>query len=176
MENPKVPPEAAAPPDRAGLRGTALVHFGPLWDATLEAKRQRGEGAVAVLVCHGMGQQVRYETISSIAQAILDEADAEGGTSSPLQVNLSQGNEGFLARAEVGWTDAGGIHHDVHVYEAYWAPLTEGKVTYWDTVKFLLLAACKGLWYSRPFGPRTFKRWMFGGPRQCRSAARLSSA
>jgi hypothetical protein len=168
MENPKIPPDAATPPDRVGLRGTALVHFGPIWDATLESERERGKGPVAVLVCHGMGQQVRYETISSIAQAIRTEARDKGGAVSPVEVHLCQGNDGFLARAEVGWTDPGEIPHDVHVYEAYWAPLTEGKVTYWDTVKFLLLAAWNGLRYSQPFGPRTFQRWMFGGRRTMR--------
>ena len=50
----------------------------------------------------------------------------------------------------------------MHVYEAYWAPLTEGKVSYWDTVKFLVRAAFKGLWWSKPLMRTTFKRWMFG--------------
>ena len=51
----------------------------------------------------------------------------------------------------------------VHVYEAYWAPLTEGRVTFWDTIKFLLRAAWNGRKYSTPFVRSTFCRWMFGG-------------
>jgi hypothetical protein len=142
--------------------GTPLVHAGPIWDEQLKELASRGVGPVAVVVCHGMGQQVRYETISSVAQAIRAEAEARNGAVSPVQVHLAADPDGSLiARAEVGWRDAQGGAHEVHVYEAYWAPLTEGKVTYWDTVKFLLLAGWNGMKYSQPLGPRTFKRWMF---------------
>jgi hypothetical protein len=52
-------------PDHAGpvFVPERLIHYGPLWDERLEAARKANEGPVAVLVCHGMGQQVRYETI-----------------------------------------------------------------------------------------------------------------
>lgn len=43
---------------------------------------------VAVLVCHGMGQQVRYETISAVANAIRIEAEKAGGVAEPLDVRL----------------------------------------------------------------------------------------
>jgi hypothetical protein len=149
-------------PERAGLAGTKLVHSGPIWDATLEATRGSHLGPVAVLVCHGMGQQVRFETISSVAEAILLEARADDAETMPVEVHLCEANDDFLARAEVKWTKDG-TPHEVHVYEAYWAPLTEGKVTYWDTVKFLCRAAWGGVQYSRPFWPVSFERWMFGG-------------
>ncbi len=162
---------ATAGPKRPGLAGTRSVHYGPIWDQTLEAANLRGNGPVAVLVCHGMGQQVRYETISSVAQAILTEAAAEGGSSEPVEVHLTQANDDFLGRAEIEWTDKENEKHRVHVYEAYWAPITEGRVTYWDTIKFLLLAAWNGLKYSKPFVRGTFRRWMFGG----RQALTISS-
>jgi hypothetical protein len=111
-------------PERAGLAGTKLVHSGPIWDATLEATRGSHLGPVAVLVCHGMGQQVRFETISSVAQAILLEARADDAETMPVEVHLCEANDDFLARAEVKWTKDG-TPHEVHVYEAYWAPLTE---------------------------------------------------
>ena len=56
---------------------------------------------VAMLVCHGMGQQVRYETISSVADCLLTEAKAEGGTADPVVINLSCENQNFLPRAEI---------------------------------------------------------------------------
>jgi len=141
---------------------TELIHYRPLWDERLEA-----EGAVAVLVCHGMGQQVRYETISSVAEALLTEARNEQAKVFPVEVTLAQANDDFLARAEVKW-EKDGCKHEVHVYEAYWAPLTEGKVTYWDTIKFLLRAGWAGLSYSRPFWLSSFQRWVFGGPKRTR--------
>ena len=143
------------------------IHYRPLWDERLEQANRSGEGPVAVLVCHGMGQQVRYETISSVAEALLTEARDDKATVSPVEVTLAQANDDFLARAEVKW-EKDGRSHEVHVYEAYWAPLTEGKVTYWDTVKFLLRAGWDGLKFSRPFRASSFQRWMFGGPKQMR--------
>ena len=157
-------PVALAPAPRE-LTGTRLIHYGPAWDAELEETRATPEGPVAVLVCHGMGQQVRYETISQVAEAIRTEAREQGATVSPVEVHLCDENSSFLARAEIQWTDTAQQAHNVHVYEAYWAPLTEGQVSYWDTIKFLLLAAAKGLWFSRPFSARRFERWMFGGPK-----------
>ena len=122
-------------------RGTPLVHYGLTSDSTREAVSDTASGVVAILVCHGMGQQVRYETISSIAEAIRTEATELGGTSAPVQVHLSYDKGAFLARAELQWSDKTKVDHAVHVYEAYWAPLTEGEVTYRDTILFLLSAA-----------------------------------
>ena len=111
-----------------------------------------------------MGQQVKFETISMVAGAILDEARSQGGATKDLTVHLSRVDDQFVARAEVAWKDASGGSHEVHVYEAYWAPLTEGLVSYRDTLKFLFEAAWEGLRASQPFGSKTFGRWMFGKP------------
>lgn len=153
--------------------GTAQVHYGPVWDATLqEAADALDKTIVAVLVCHGMGEQVRYETISSVAEAILERARIDVGDDnvSAPEVALACEDQNYLARAEIKWrnSDEDGrvLHqHEVHIYEAYWAPVTEGQVTYWETVKFLLGAAWNGLKFSHPFGAHSFKRWMFGEPK-----------
>ena len=116
---------------------------------------------VALLVCHGMGEQVRFETIGQIAASILKEATAQGCTVAQTVVNLSSQNESFLARAELNWTTPLGRPHSVHVYEAYWAPVTEGQVTYWETIKFLFSAAWKGWKSSRLFKPCGFQRYLF---------------
>jgi hypothetical protein len=157
-----------SPPLRPILKGTRLVHYGPTWDESLEKTRETSDGPVAVLVCHGMGQQVKYETISAVAEAILREAQALGGAVTPVEVHLSEENGQFLARAEIKWIDKDGRKHEAHVYEAYWAPVTEGRVTYWDTVNFLLHAAGNGLRYSRPFMASSFDRWIFGGHKTMR--------
>jgi hypothetical protein len=142
---------------KMGVTGTDLIHYGPTWNTP--AKLEQGPESVAVLVCHGMGQQVRYETISAVANAIRIEAVAEGGKVDPVEVHLSKENDAFLARAELNWQDTGQVEHCVHVYEAYWAPLTEGKVSYWDTLKFLFGAA----WTCFRYSQGKFSRWMFGG-------------
>jgi hypothetical protein len=112
-----------SPPNRPGVTGTTLVHYGPIWDRSLDATQESKERPVAVLVCHGMGQQARYETISAVAQCILAEAKTQGGTVTPVEVHLTEANGEFLARAEINWTDKSNDKHQVHVYEAYWAPL-----------------------------------------------------
>ena len=117
---------------------------------------------VALLVCHGMGEQVRFETVGQIAASVLKEAASRGCAVSETGVELSFQNEGFLARAELNWTTLTGKPHSVHIYEAYWAPVTEGKVTYWETISFLFSAAWKGWRSSKLFRPCGFQRYLFG--------------
>src|SRR5579864_2285894 len=140
------------------------IRTGPIWDQSCRDAKEATGGPAAVLVFHGMGQQVKFETISAVAGAIREEARAQGGVTRDLAVHLSRVEDQFLARAEIAWRDAGGGSHEVHVYEAYWAPLTEGQVSYWDTLKFLFNAGWSGLRYSWPFSSRIFQRWMFGDP------------
>ncbi len=169
----RLPLELNAGPHRTG---TAQVHYGPMWDEALqEAALASNKSIIAVLVCHGMGEQVRYETISAVAEAILEEARTEVGAEnvSRPEVALVCEEQNFLARAEIKWrhTDEEGsvMHeHQVHIYEAYWAPVTEDRVSYWDTVKFLVGAAWDGVKHSHPFGPHSFTRWMFGGAKTLR--------
>jgi hypothetical protein len=117
---------------------------------------------VAVLVCHGMGQQVRYETIGQLGASILAAAKRRGCHIHTNGVELAFQNDDFLARAELNWTDPAGDLHQVHIYEVYWAPIVEGKVTYTDTIRFLFLAAWAGIHRSGFFHPAYFCRWMFG--------------
>jgi len=121
-----------------------------------------GPVPVALLVCHGMGQQVRFETIGQIAASLLKQARAQGCTLNGTGVELSFQNESFLARAELNWTTPEGEPHSVHVYEAYWAPVTEGQVTYWETIKFLFSAAWQGFRSSKFFKACNFQRYLFG--------------
>ena len=141
------------------LQNPTRVSYGP--NGELERSE---DGPVAVLVCHGMGQQVRYETISSIAACIRHEAEREGHEVTPEQVHIFKTGDQFFTRVEVGWKDPAEKQRTVHIYEAYWAPLTEDRVTYWDTIKFLFFAGWNGLKYSKPFRRSTFQRWMFGEP------------
>jgi hypothetical protein len=124
----------------------------------------------AVLVAHGMGQQVPYETIDGVAQAAARGAEDAGAaiTSSVIRsVRLGTENkndvEPELVRAEFQITDPKDGVHEVHVYEAYWAPITEGKVSASDVVRFLLSSGWNGI---RNTSARTYRRWMFGRERQ----------
>ncbi len=132
---------------------------------TFAAKEDGKPVPSAVLVFHGMGQQVRFQTLSDLASTILDEAEARGGNVTELHIGIAPKASSpgqFLARAEIAWTDKAGTPHAAHVYEAYWAPLTEGKVGYWDTIKFLLEGGWNGLRCIFPRVRWTFDRWVFG--------------
>jgi hypothetical protein len=117
-----------------------------------------------------MGQQVPYETIDGVAQATQRGAQDAGATikSSVIRtVRLGTLNkddiEAQLVRAECEVADQHGSLHEVHIYEAYWAPLTEGKVTAADVVRFLFSSGWNGIWNTTA---RTYRRWMFGRERQ----------
>lgn len=121
---------------------------------------------IAMLVCHGMGKQVRFETLGQVAALILKYAkEQESCTDFENTVQLSQQSGSFLARAELAWKDQRGTQRNLHIYEAYWAPVTEGKVTYRDTVAFLFSAAWQGIRSSKLFRPNRFQRYLFGAMR-----------
>jgi len=127
---------------------------------------------VAVLVTHGMGQQVPYETIEAVALAVARGAEqakhAGAIASQPVIRNARLGTAGKstepeLMRAEFEITDEHGVPRGVHIYEAYWAPLTEGKVTAQEVIGFLYDAGWNGICNTEA---GTFKRWMFGRERE----------
>lgn len=61
--------------------------------------------------------------------------------------------------------DAQGNPRYVHVYEAYWAPLTEGAISFMSTVSFFLRAGVRGVCSSLK-DDRKFLRWAFGRERE----------
>jgi len=129
---------------------------------------------VAMLVTHGMGQQVPYETLSAIGQALVTEhtkmrSKAPSPDVNVRRVTLTRADGApEVSRAEVCLHDAAGEPVDVHIYESYWAPLTEGQISFLETVQFLYSAAWNGIkaclscGYGKQRG-RGFERWMFGG-------------
>ncbi len=124
--------------------------------------------SVAMIVCHGMGQQVPFETLDAVAKAIASEHME--GSGSPVSSRHSvdvvlrfvrpTGSEKLLPRAEVTLKQDGQEDRTIHLYEAYWAPLTEGVIGYTRTVWHLLGAGFNGF---RESYKRAFSRWMFGG-------------
>jgi len=110
---------------------------------------------VAFLVTHGMGQQVPFETLSMLGQALITEHGKQAHVTAPepsLQVDLrrvrltTQTDAPELSRVEVCLIGKNGDLSDVHVYESYWAPFTEGQISFTATVAFLYQAAWNGIW------------------------------
>jgi hypothetical protein len=123
---------------------------------------------VAMIVCHGMGQQVPFETLDAVATAIADEHMTECGTANNFQCSVDvvlrfvrpTNSDKFIPRAEITLKQEGNpVDKTVHLYEAYWAPLTEGAISYTQTVGLLLGAGLNGL---KEGSKHIFSRWMFG--------------
>jgi hypothetical protein len=108
----------------------------------------------AIFVAHGMGQQVPFETLNSVAQGLLNVTGGGG----PWRTRTVVSGCERLQRLELDLT-IGGVEREVHVYEAYWAPLTEGVVGIIDVLRFLFSAGKNGL----ACATKSFVRWIFGG-------------
>lgn len=111
-----------------------------------------------------MGQQVRFQTLNDIVQLLREEAArrSEQIKTCATRLVLFRGKEGTctdqLGRAELTLARRDGSLRDIHIYEAYWAPLTEGKVIIRDVLWFLLGAGFHGTLA----GLRGFRRLMSG--------------
>jgi hypothetical protein len=129
-------------------------------------RRNQEAPPAAVLVFHGIGEELRFETLSRAASLLLVEAENRRATVESVvirSVPRDAAANDLEVRAELSWTESNGTKRQVHVYESYWAPLTLGKVTYWETVRFLAASGWNGIrgaFFSGRFG--TFQRWLFG--------------
>src|SRR5580765_5102149 len=106
-------------PDRSTDAATGVPHHDPA----------SASAATAILVWHGMGQQVPFETIERVARSLVTYDRLQHQHQAVTTVRLVELGEESAWRAEVQITDADGHPHDVHIYEAYWAPLTQGAIT-----------------------------------------------
>jgi hypothetical protein len=130
----------------------------------------------AVIVFHGIGEEVKFGTLSSAASLLLTEARERGAEIGEVVIrSVAKDNppKDLAVRAELEWTEKADPAHDkpatkrqVHVYEVYWAPLTMGKVTYWETMGFLLSAGWNGLLGTMNAVRGRFNRWLFGDFRE----------
>jgi hypothetical protein len=145
--------------DGAGRRASG---FAPerLGQAAAAARPDR----FAVFVTHGMGEQIRFQTLDLVAEGLRgQDAIARGVSTSALPPpgvrSIVLGGE-RLQRAELFLRRPDGSEREVHVYEGYWAPLTEGQVRLRDVIAFLLRGAVNGIWNGIRRGG--LARWLFG--------------
>ncbi|HEU4585332.1 MAG TPA: hypothetical protein VFR95_06260 [Gemmatimonadaceae bacterium] len=113
----------------------------------------------AVIVCHGMGEQVPFETLNSVAEALWKRQSDAPMDASKARVRYATFGDDWLPRVELTLRTPGDGLCDIHLYEVYWAPLTEGKVTARDALGFLIGAGLRGIRYC---ARGSFDRWMFG--------------
>jgi len=101
----------------------------------------------AVWIVHGMGQQVPFETLEQLAEGLISAAEQ---SNPPLPVpppkfrEVRVGNT-VLQRIELALPRPGADPQEVHLYECYWAPKTEGAVKLTDVISFLWDGGTRGL-------------------------------
>ena len=122
-------------------------------EARTQAQAQRPR---AVFVVHGMGEQIPFQTIELVAEGLRRAGGDAGGKPRVASV-LLDGER--LSRAEIELRDASGEARQVHIYEGYWAPLTEGVVRLRDVIGFLFRGATNGIWNAAR--KKGFRRWIF---------------
>jgi hypothetical protein len=120
----------------------------------------------AVWIVHGMGQQIPFETVDGLARGLLQTLGQLNPPQTPtprLRTVKIAGQ--VLQRVEIdvrgAAPDAQGHtkNYDLHLYETYWAPKTEGVAKLSDVVSFLWDGGTRGLLNSF----KSFQRAMFGG-------------
>jgi hypothetical protein len=116
-------------------------------------------GKKAVWIVHGMGQQMPFETLDQLTNGLVDAAKRKypNADVDPLVREAKLGDQ-VVQRVEVTIPATNGPV-EIHLYEAYWAPLTEGVASLKEVMSFLFNGATRGLlnW------ARKFQRAMFGG-------------
>ena len=117
----------------------------------------------AIWIVHGMGQQIPFETVDSLTQGVLSVAQPENIM--PVLRTVQIGDQ-TLQRVELDVdgakkNKAGKPEHlyQLHLYETYWAPKTEGVAKLQDVMSFLLDGATRGLMNC----VKMFQRAMFEG-------------
>jgi hypothetical protein len=107
---------------------------------------------LAVFITHGMGQQVPFATLDAVFERLRRQEPFASARPEAETVRLD-GQQ--MQRLVLRLPSQG---REVHFYEGYWAPLTEGEVSLRDVSRFLLRAGMNGIINSST----SFSRWIFG--------------
>ena len=99
---------------------------------------------IAVLSIHGMGEQIPFETIDQVQGNFCAAASRAGHPLSQPSVQMVNVGDEVLRRAEIRMGKDPG-DPEIHFYEAYWAPLTEGRIGLRDVIGFLAMGGSNGL-------------------------------
>lgn len=118
-------------------------------------------GPLAFFICDGTRQQVPFETLDCVAKVMCDAHTEQGGHAEIVgRMRTVETKENLIFRVEVTLKVASGqTRQIVHLDAAYWAPVTEGAITYRQTPAFLLRSGWGGV---KAIIKGRFDRWIFG--------------
>jgi hypothetical protein len=115
----------------------------------------------AVWIVHGMGQQVPFETVDGLTEGIIRVAQPPPGPDGfAPEVRVVQIGDQTIQRVELKVFEQGKVQ-ELHLYEAYWAPVTEGEVKLSEVISFLFSASFRGLLNAiKPFHRAMFNQFV----------------
>src|ERR1700688_1437192 len=115
----------------------------------------------AVWIVRGMGQQVPFETVDGLAEGIMRVAQPVPGRDGfEPRVRTVQIGDQTVQRVELDVFENGRCL-ELHLYEAYWAPVTEGKVRLSGEIGFFFSASFRGLLNAvEPFHRAMFEQFV----------------
>ncbi len=176
MNNPQANTRRSAQSFDPAARQTAIIHTDLSTQDVYDTKVSDpvGPRRLAVFVAHGMGQQLKYETLDQVAQGLIEVEEALGRerkeiTTEPPVVTIKS-DGGVLHGLKINLMGKDLQDREVHIFEGYWAPMAEGEVKLRDVIRFLFTAGFNGL---RNFGD-CFDRWLFGEYRRFPSRISLT--
>jgi hypothetical protein len=118
----------------------------------------------AVWIVHGMGQQVPFETLDNLTTGMLRVVKLVPNhlprvTAVKFAASSPGEKDQVVERVEIDVQDPADPQKQfqLHLYEAYWAPLTEGAAKVSDVISFLFTGGMRGI--ANTF--KTFQRAMF---------------
>ena len=144
-----------------------------------EKKPQR-QARSAIFVAHGMGQQMRFETLAQIAEGLRAEDASRRNKLRPEESKAIQPEQSETIQIAVGDKLLHGIRVklfdamekpdvEVDIFEGYWAPLTEGQITLRNVISFLINGGINGCKNTI----RPFTRFLFRNHCEYRSHLRV---
>ncbi len=104
----------------------------------------------AILVIHGIGEQNPYETLDSFARGLVQYfASSWAGAKVSLEPERINHGDWTEAAVHVDAVNPADLRDALHLslFEFYWAPYTEGKVTYRGVLSWLARSALTPLRY-----------------------------
>jgi hypothetical protein len=110
----------------------------------------------AVWIVHGMGQQIPFETLDSLTVGL--QSVIPGAMGIP-RLRAVKFGEQVVQRVELDVKETDGSSCELHLYEAYWAPVTEGVAKLADVLSFFWDGGSRGILNAF----KKFQRAIFGG-------------
>jgi hypothetical protein len=156
---------SAAPlPGKAEQTGAPLERATERFAKSTAREQAAGPAAAktrAVWIVHGMGQQVPFETVDGLAEGIMRVAQPVPGRDGfEPRVRTVQIGEQTVQRVELDVFENGKCV-ELHLYEAYWAPVTEGEIKLSEVIVFLWSASFRGLLNAvKPFHRAMFNQFV----------------